>query len=58
MEDGMLIKLIKEDAEEGMKEDMVCYSPLVKAIVIRLMEQGSPEDVAAVKLNHVEIKVD
>lgn len=45
MEDKMLLKLIKENTEEGMKQVMVLYSPLVKAIVVKLMGRDHPEDI-------------
>lgn len=45
MEDNILIKLIKENTEEGMKKAMMLYSPFVKAIVIKLMGRDNAEDI-------------
>ncbi|MHC1749643.1 MAG: RNA polymerase sigma factor [Cellulosilyticaceae bacterium] len=45
MEDKILVKLIKENTEEGIKQAMILYSPLVKAIVIKLMGRDHPEDI-------------
>jgi RNA polymerase sigma-70 factor (ECF subfamily) len=45
MEDRMLLKLIKENTEEGMTQVMGLYSPLVKAIVVKLMGRNHPEDI-------------